>query len=47
MGAIIGRIRMALGLCPLCGGELKIIDHDCLEGDTYKCKWCGKQWVDA
>lgn len=47
MGAIIGRIRMALGLCPLCGGNLKIIDHDCLKGDTYKCKWCGKEWVDA
>lgn len=43
---ILARIRMALGLCPLCGGDLKVTSHDCLFGDSYKCKLCGKEWVD-
>lgn len=42
---MIGRLlRLALGTgCPVCGGRVKIIDSDCVLGDTYKCIVCGRK----
>lgn len=44
MGILLGFLRQLLGRCPVCGGPLEMIDHDCLLGDTYKCTWCGREW---
>ena len=29
--------------CPVCGGKVKMIDHDCVLGDVYVCKSCGRK----
>lgn len=45
MGMIIDFLRSLMGRCPVCGGTLKLIDHDCIEGDTCKCTRCGREWI--
>lgn len=37
---ILGLIRNMLGRCPICGGRLINIYHDCVHGDKYKCTRC-------
>lgn len=44
MFGIIGFIRELFGNCPICGGHLKCIDHNCIEGDSYVCEKCGHKW---
>ena len=40
------RLREFLGRCPICGGDLQMISHDCIEGDNYVCTKCGHKWHD-
>ena len=44
---MFGRIfRMITGTgCPICGGHLKLISHDCIEGDLVQCIVCGKKFI--
>lgn len=44
MGFITEMLRSLFGRCPICGGSLTIIEHDCMRGDLVKCNWCGKKW---
>lgn len=41
---LLNFLRALMGCCPICGGELKLIDHDCIEGDLYECRCCGHKW---
>lgn len=43
---MIGRLfRLATGTgCPVCGGKVKMIDHDCVLGDVYVCRSCGRKF---
>ena len=45
MGMILGRLRLLFGCCPICGGRLEETSKDIFRR-TYKCTWCGKEYIE-